>query len=645
MRSPSPVPDPSSEVVKPRPVFPRTSSGLVDPAARSWLERAFELALFLLEDRAAALDAATRALARLRVTVVAQERRSAYVPRGRRGADGVPRATRTRVSVSDVQLLQRLVYLETDADERRQEEAGAAGEAVLTRRFVKHLVRCALRRNSFYVALGMSRLLHRYSTAEAQDLYSLLLQDPGRVPDDCYYRARRGQLIDELRERFGDRLTLVVGPRGEQRFESCENPQAWAPLVRDCLERLTPWDSTCALPLDFDARATELPRFAFEGSDPDGEHPVEVDRIHALLHPPCFRRLARSLRLSPPDACLDVPRFASPAGGGAPPRGPQEGASVLTDDEWQQARDRLRGGAAARGERGGVLYVSVDGGPRRRLDLERGGELSFSTSPLSERVDFEGEDGTLVASCLLGAAPSQASLSIAGRPVEIEVAELEEGALRLDVRTPIRVAGTQAAAALPGELRRLGAALYAWLGSPSPRLPLAAGAAAAVLVALLVRPDAPPSPLAAPLAAPSMPSPVPAAPQPPPALPGSARTRPAPLDTTRGLVLAPRARRLSEVQHVFVREVEPAGAVPALRASLAEQLSARGLGVSAEPAGADACLEIEVGRASSSRVRVDAKLVSVAGEVLWAARVEGKTDDVSTLAANVIQRLARAIRR
>ena len=40
------------------------------------------------------------------------------------------------------------------------------------------MVRITARRNSFYVTLGLSRLLYNYSTAETMELYNLIIQDP-----------------------------------------------------------------------------------------------------------------------------------------------------------------------------------------------------------------------------------------------------------------------------------------------------------------------------------------------------------------------------------------------------------------------------------------------------------------------------------
>jgi hypothetical protein len=311
--------------------------------ARLLLERAFQLAVFIVGDRAAALEAACRALARLKGAVSAQGRRLAYQPRGRsRGSAGTTRISRTRVVVGDLQLLQRLVYAETEPCERLLERVGPLDRQAMTLRFVKHLVRVALRRNSLHVALGVGRILYRYTTLEMQELYGVAVQDPDRVPDEPYCRSRRLQMMDELRDRFEGALVVVRAAKGEQRFEADEDSASLGALVEECLQRFTPWDSACHVPEGFDPFGEELPAFAYSHGHPDGEHAIEVNRIHALLHPPCFRRLVAALRLEPPAERLAVPRFRLSSGGGRPPHSSGGVDTSIDDDEWRWVVDRLR---------------------------------------------------------------------------------------------------------------------------------------------------------------------------------------------------------------------------------------------------------------------------------------------------------------
>src|SRR5215510_4865583 len=161
------------------------------------LARAFQLAYFIHGDKETALNIVTEAFAKLEVAAAAQDKRLYYTPTGR-----ATRAERfrTKVSVGELHLLQRLVYVESEPYERHAEQSPDEEDMLIY--FIKHLVRITVRRNSFYVTLGLSRLLHNYSTADTMEMYDVLVQDPGRVRDDYYYRSRKGRLMKELKERF-----------------------------------------------------------------------------------------------------------------------------------------------------------------------------------------------------------------------------------------------------------------------------------------------------------------------------------------------------------------------------------------------------------------------------------------------------------
>ncbi|HEY7180472.1 MAG TPA: hypothetical protein VIC84_03585, partial [Blastocatellia bacterium] len=273
------------------------------------IARAFQLAYFIHGDREAALNIAAEAFAKLEVAVAAQDKRLYYRPTGRAAR---AERFRTKVSVGELHLLQRLVYLESEPYERRAEQSPdgeSPDEEDMLIHFIKHLVRITVRRNSFYVTLGLGRLLHNYSTAETMEMYNVLVQDPGRVRDDYYYRSRKGRLMKELKERFGDRLRVTRGARGEERFQTDDEPGRHAELARECLQEFTPWSTDCAIPAGLDPVTEEIRDLAFYGSDPDSEHAIEVNRFHAALHPDCFARLAAGLNFMSPSERLATPYF------------------------------------------------------------------------------------------------------------------------------------------------------------------------------------------------------------------------------------------------------------------------------------------------------------------------------------------------
>jgi hypothetical protein len=79
-----------------------------------------------------------------------------------------------RVARGDVDILQWLIMFEAEQDERAQERAGAVSGLGMTVRYIKHLVQITTALSSFYVNIGLTRILHNYSTSEAQRVYELL---------------------------------------------------------------------------------------------------------------------------------------------------------------------------------------------------------------------------------------------------------------------------------------------------------------------------------------------------------------------------------------------------------------------------------------------------------------------------------------
>lgn len=275
------------------------------PPAIALLNRAFEVAYFILGDRGAALHATTAAMDKLWTVSYNQGRRLNYTPVG--SASYPPK--RTRINLSEMHLLQRLIYAETELFERLQEgQKKTISQEDLIIRYIKHLVRITTKYNSFYVALGISRLLYNYKTAETSEIYNFTLQDPERIRDDYYYRGRKRNLLSEIKKRFGDLIKTQRRLYREERFESQPDSDRYRDLVRESLLRFTPWDSPCVLPDRMDS-GTVIPDLLFTGGDPDAEHQIELNRIHTLIHPQCLARLTNAIAVDDPEQRLELPRF------------------------------------------------------------------------------------------------------------------------------------------------------------------------------------------------------------------------------------------------------------------------------------------------------------------------------------------------
>src|SRR5688572_3805802 len=360
--------------------------------------RAFQLAYFLHCERLTAVEIAARALNKLQLAATAQGKRLYYRLTGRADA----RKARSKVSMGEPHLLQRLIYVESEEFERRKEAAAQnsrpddevipARNSDLVVFFIKHLVRITTRRNSFYVTLGLGRLLYNYTTPETMELYNLVIQDPDRVHDDYYYRSRKGVLLKELKERFGELIEIMKGPRGEQRWRTGESNSRQAVLVRECLTWFTPWSTPCVVPERFDPLTHPIEKLTFEGRHPDDEHEVEVNRIHAALHPDCFARLAAANGLTTPDERLELPHFFladtnddSDQNSRTPPNLSEEDLHTINNLLAQEAGRRKAASS-------GFLRVLVDGTDMAEINTQRSASARFAISDDAEVVEVYGQD-------------------------------------------------------------------------------------------------------------------------------------------------------------------------------------------------------------------------------------------------------------
>jgi hypothetical protein len=400
----------------------------MDSQLQEALTRAFNLAYFIHRDKQPSLLIAMGALSKLEVAAAAQDKRLYYTPAGRAPGDACHHRARTKVAMSEFHLLQRLVYVESEPYEKKDEEVGSITrleEEDMIIRFIKHLVRITTRRNSFYVALGLSRLLYQYSTNETAEIYDLVIQDSDRFKDDYYYRSRKRRLIQELSERFGNLIKLARSKSGEERFESLDDSRGRVPLVSGCLDQFTPWNTTCPLPARDDLRSDEIPSLKFDGSDPDQEHPVEIRRMHSIIHPGCYSRLVTALSLDRAEKKLTVPRFAINSSGDENGRpGDRTTAPPLNNEDLILVASELAENARRRKTSSArLLAIKVDGAQVATIDLDRQTSASFQVDNGAELIEVVTRDATgdlLLATHLLsadeaiGPAPPQFGIQLEG---------------------------------------------------------------------------------------------------------------------------------------------------------------------------------------------------------------------------------------
>lgn len=610
------------------------------------LRRAFQLAYFILREEQAALRATREAVSALDVTLLRQDKRIHYLS-----------SHRTKVSLGEWQMLQRLVYFATEMEERRQEERGVT-EASLVTRYLKHLVYITICRNSFFVALGLGRLLHNYTTSETARIHELVAQDPDRGRDDSYYRRRKAQLMRELQERFGSMLSVQRGARGEERFQVLPDARGHLARIMGCLREFTPWETRCDLPASFDPDTDELPSLSFRGGDPDGEHEVEIRRFHALLHPDCFERLLEALRLDAPAERLEVPQFQlrdshspEPPNGGEPP------AAQLSEEDMQslkesiiQERERRRRFSPA------WLRVVVDGAERARWPLEQSQRGRIEIASGARLIEIfggrDGEDMRLAAHFLSYDAddrpqPVAAALTLeGGQRLRLAIEPLRDGAgLANDVedtcgRVTVSYSETAPLRVLRWLLRDLRRRLFGFARrsnwKPALAFMLLALSGAALGHWLWIRReaagdklarDAAPAPQISPAAGPTTTiSPQPgstAAPTPrPSAPPPSSGSEAIAMDihprTGEPLMRSERSHAISllEAKKVYL-EVSGARREQARQQLLTRLLADNKFGLTDSPDEAEVALKVAVEAARRDRLALTAHLADANGKVIW----------------------------
>jgi hypothetical protein len=335
------------------------------------LNKAYRLAYFLHQDKGMAIRIVAAATLKLNVAMAAQSKRLYYVPVGRfsRGESRRTDGIRNKALFSDHHLLQRLIYVESEPYERQKEHAAIAAppgvradgdpasDEDLLVYFIKHLVRITTKRNAFYVTLGVSRLLHSYSTVETMEIYNAVIGEPERVKDDYYYRSRKAVLMHEMYQRFDQ-------------------------LIRVCRQ----------VPRDFDPLKSIIASLTSNSSADENE--VEVNRIHAILHPDCFERLVSAFGYSPPEERMELPRFFSSETNDQSPPGQRSAPAELSAEELAEISHMLdeQAGRRRRSSPTGVVRIMVDGIERGRLNPAEQSSISFTVEEDAEIVEVKTVD-------------------------------------------------------------------------------------------------------------------------------------------------------------------------------------------------------------------------------------------------------------
>jgi hypothetical protein len=364
------------------------------PLDQDLWERGFQLAYFLFPERGMALRILTGALNKLRVQRGREIRRSYW--RDKHLKRGITRITRDE---SDA--LQWLIFSESDLVEKQQEDAGAASPPQMVVRYIKNLVRMTTSMSSFYVNIGLHRLLYNYSTAETQRVYEAVTE---RFLGADEYRRAKSALMKKLMKRFHGMLKTLRAQHGELRFETSDQQEFWARLVDTCLKAFTPWSTlqACPVPQDYDASRDKLPsRLSGAGGERVDVNQIEINRCHAFIDPICDGRLMEALLLQPPVTRLALPRFYmnnqpidnDPTHSERPSGLTAEELDTISKQLSDQARRRKQADPQS-------VIVVVDGEERAHIQLKAGSSQIILLEEGDSAIELRapsGDDDVLLA--------------------------------------------------------------------------------------------------------------------------------------------------------------------------------------------------------------------------------------------------------
>ncbi|HEU4507321.1 MAG TPA: hypothetical protein VFR78_03715 [Pyrinomonadaceae bacterium] len=638
------------------------------------LNKAYRLAYFLHQDKDIAIRIVVAATLKLNVAMAVQTKRLTYTPVGRvshgesRRSDGI----RNKALFSDLHLLQRLIYGESEPYERQKERAATgvptdgdpAREEDLLVYFIKHLVKITTKRNAFYVTLGVSRLLHNYSTVETMEIYNAVIGEPERAKDDYYYRSRKAILMHEMYQRFGELIRACRHRGGEERFETQQGSNELRSLMGECLRLFTPWDTQCSVPNDFDPFKSVIASLTSKSNADENE--VEVNRIHAVLHPECFERLVAAFGYRSPEERMELPRFfMDQADDQSPPR-PRSAPAELSAEELAEINHIFdeQAGRRRRSSPTGVIRIMVDGVERARLNPVEQSSISFSVDEDAEIIEVKTTDShgdLLLATHLLTSFEIVSSIRLeGGQDLSLSITRRQsEPKAELLVKFGYRETELLRAVRLWWQRLMLRFRLDQGLWGGVSARHVVVGGVLVVCVAgflgyvMLRSRETEETRIAQTIPVESVPrAPVREAPtsQPPPVakrerspaarapsapVPAPARDEDAAASVLRSGNVVPDLK-LSEVKKIYV-EIRGDAAADEIRSNIAESLESSGIATTnAEEA--DAALKITVSRAG-----VSAQLVNARGTVLW--RTRRYTGDTNKILPEIVKDLLAEITR
>lgn len=367
---------------------------LSSPGSEDLQEKGLQLANFIIADRGVAVEILTNALSKLQVQRSREAKRSYW--RSRHLKRKITRMVR-----KEGDMLQWLICSAAEPYEKQLERAGQSTEGEMVIRYIKYLVQVTTTMSSFYVNVGINRLLRNYSTPEVRQIYEWITE---HFPSDQEYRKVKVALMAKLKSRFGDSLKARAGQYGELKFETSADQARWAELVQECLREFTPWstDQACEALSSTGYHLSSLPKKLSGQACNREQDIIEVNRSHVFLHPECYSRVTDALGLDSGENRLSVPRFfmnggdSSANGSEAMPKAMPK-SEPLTEQQRRRIDERLSIESERRRHvKPKVLKILVDGVECARLVNGQGSksqcQIEASANLIEIWTDYEGEN-------------------------------------------------------------------------------------------------------------------------------------------------------------------------------------------------------------------------------------------------------------
>jgi hypothetical protein len=317
-----------------------------------------------------------------------------------------------RIYLEDQHLLQHLVFWHSETHEKTQETyaPSSINERDMITRYLAFIVRKTLKRNSLYGVTGVCRFICRYELKDVREIYDALLDEPDRYKTDDDFRSNRKRMRDMIFKRFSKYLCMEETHNGQEKhfqLRDNQNDLSLLQLIKGSLDAFKPWYTQC-LPASF--MPHEEKRGIFSHHD---EHVCEIERLHTLIHPDCFKTLIESLGFDVPDTRLGIPRFLyvssideTPFGAGSASSSASSGRG--NNDSSNASANRLklevlRGMLIEQAEKlksfvpEGVLTVKIDGEDVASLNLDTTNRVEFTVdSEEAELIEIVAQSKRLV---------------------------------------------------------------------------------------------------------------------------------------------------------------------------------------------------------------------------------------------------------